>query len=170
MKKTLQWKMSKWLEQALHRSRYPNGLYAYEKELNLVMFDSLQSNDPADFSRSGSSLYEDSPAKNTGMICHVLFQGIFPTQELNFQIQGSNLCLLHCRQILYHLGHQGSQKKKKWLILGNLRILLTDSDVFIFHFVFYLCPSSSLKYKPLKRRSACMRYENSFDYSYFCER
>ena len=61
-------------------------------------------------------------------------------------------------------------KPKKWLILGDLRILLTDSDVFIFHFVFYLCLSSSLKYKPLKRRSACMRYENSFDYSYFCER
>ena len=108
MKKTLQWKMSKWLEQALHRSRYPNGLYAYEKELNSVVFDSLQSNGPVDFSRSGSSVYEDSPAKNTGVICHVLFQGIFPTQELNLQTQGSNLCLLHCRQILYHLSHQGS--------------------------------------------------------------
>ena len=30
------------------------------------------------------------------------FQGIFPTQ-------GSNSGLLHCRQILYHLSHQGSQ-------------------------------------------------------------
>ena len=29
------------------------------------------------------------------------FQGIFPTQ-------GSNPGLLHCRQILYHLSHQGS--------------------------------------------------------------
>ena len=30
--------------------------------------------------------------------CHLFFQGIFPTQGLN----------LHCRQILYHLGHQES--------------------------------------------------------------
>ena len=33
--------------------------------------------------------------------CHSLLQGIFPTQ-------GSNPGLLHCRQILYHLSHQGS--------------------------------------------------------------
>ena len=31
---------------------------------------------------------------------HFLLQGIFLTQ-------GSNLSLLHCRQILYHLSHQG---------------------------------------------------------------
>ena len=31
--------------------------------------------------------------------CHALLQGIFLTQ-------GSNLGLLHCRQILYHLSHQ----------------------------------------------------------------
>ena len=33
--------------------------------------------------------------------CHSLLQGIFLTQ-------GSNPGLLHCRQILYHLSHQGS--------------------------------------------------------------
>ena len=33
---------------------------------------------------------------NTGVGCHFLLQGIFPSQ-------GSNLGLLHCRQILYHL-------------------------------------------------------------------
>ena len=33
--------------------------------------------------------------------CHSLLQGIFPTQ-------GSNLGLLHCRQILHCLSHQGS--------------------------------------------------------------
>ena len=43
----------------------------------------------------------DSPGKNTGRGCHSLLQGIFPTQ-------GSNLDLLHCRQILYHMSHQGS--------------------------------------------------------------
>ena len=39
--------------------------------------------------------------KNTGMGCHFLLQRIFPTQ-------GLNPGLLHCRQILYHLIHQGS--------------------------------------------------------------
>ena len=43
----------------------------------------------------------NSPGKNTGVGCHALLHGIFLTQ-------GSNLGLLHCRQILYHLSHQGS--------------------------------------------------------------
>ena len=52
----------------------------------------------------------DCPCKNTGVGCHSLLQGIFPTQ-------GSNPSLLHCRQILYCLNHQGSNytpiKKKR---------------------------------------------------------
>ena len=48
----------------------------------------------------------DSPGKNTGVGCHSLLQGIFPTQE-------SNPGLLHCRQILYHLSHQGRLLKIK---------------------------------------------------------
>ena len=43
----------------------------------------------------------DLPGQNTGASCHFLLQGIFPNQ-------GPNLCLLHCRQILYQLSHQGS--------------------------------------------------------------
>ena len=46
----------------------------------------------------------DSPSKSTGVGCHFLIQGIFPTQ-------GSNLGLLYCRQILYCLSHQGSPSK-----------------------------------------------------------
>ena len=42
----------------------------------------------------------ESPGKNTGVGCHALLQGSFPTQV-------SNPGLLHCRQILYHLSHQG---------------------------------------------------------------
>ena len=38
------------------------------------------------------------------MVCHFLLQGIFPTQ-------GSNLGLLHCRQILYQLSYKGSPKE-----------------------------------------------------------
>ena len=42
------------------------------------------------------------------MGCHSLLQGIFQTQGLN---QG----LLHCRQMLYHLSHQGSpQRSLPW--------------------------------------------------------
>ena len=39
--------------------------------------------------------------KSTGVGCHFLLQGIFPTQ-------GSNPGLPHCRQTLYHLSHQSS--------------------------------------------------------------
>ena len=51
----------------------------------------------------GSSVHGDSPGKNTGVGCLALLQGIFPTQVLNPD-------LLHCRQILYHLSHEGSSK------------------------------------------------------------
>ena len=43
------------------------------------------------------------PGKNTEVGCHALLQGIFQTQ-------GSHPGLLHCRQILYCLSHQGSPK------------------------------------------------------------
>ena len=57
--------------------------------------------------------------KNTGVGCHFLLQEIFLTQ-------GSNLGLLHCRQILYHLSHQGSptviitsvKTKKEWIFIS----------------------------------------------------
>ena len=49
----------------------------------------------------GSSVHEDSPGKNTGVGCHALIHGFFPTQ-------GSNWGLLHCRWIIYQLSHQGS--------------------------------------------------------------
>ena len=43
----------------------------------------------------------DSPGKNTGVGCHCLLQEIFLTQGLNPR-------LLHRRQILYSLSHQGN--------------------------------------------------------------
>ena len=36
-----------------------------------------------DYSLPGSSVYGDSPGKNTGVGCHALHQGIFPTQGSN---------------------------------------------------------------------------------------
>ena len=48
--------------------------------------------DHMDCSLQGSSVHQDSPGKNTGVGCHALLQGIFPTQ-------GSNPSLSHCRRI-----------------------------------------------------------------------
>ena len=45
----------------------------------------------------------NSPGQNIGVGSLSLLQVIFPTQE-------SNPGLLHCRQILYHLSHQGNPK------------------------------------------------------------
>ena len=61
-----------------------------------------------DCSPPGSSVHGDSPGKNPGVSCHVLLQGIFPTQ-------GSNPDLPHCRWILYHLSHQGSPRILEWV-------------------------------------------------------
>ena len=64
--------------------------------------------DPMDGSPPGSSVHADFPGTNTGVGCYTLLQGIFPTQ-------GSNPSLLHCRQILYHLNHQGSPRILQWV-------------------------------------------------------
>ena len=54
----------------------------------------------------------DSPGKNTGVGCHALLQGIFPTR-------GWNLGLLHCTWTLFCLSHLGSPKAKRgWLVCG----------------------------------------------------
>ena len=60
-----------------------------------------------------------SPGKNTGVGSHFLLQGIFLKQ-------GSNSGVLHCRQILYCLNHQGSSfyLLKIKTKLGSLPFLL----------------------------------------------
>ena len=66
-----------------------------ESEIHSVVSSSLRS----------YGLYNpwNSPGQNTGVGSLSLLQGIFP-------IQGSNSGLLHCRQILYQLSHQGAQE------------------------------------------------------------
>ena len=76
----------------------------------------------------------NSPGQNTGVGCHFLLQGIFPTQ-------GSNPGLPHCRQIHYQLSHQGNPstlwrtlkignfcsnfvRNSKWKFLKKLKIEL----------------------------------------------
>ena len=61
--------------------------------------------DPVDYSPWTS------PGKNTGVGRLALLQGVFATQELH-------LGLPHCRQILYHLSHQGSPS----MMLTNKRL------------------------------------------------
>ena len=72
--------------------------------INLLTFVCAQSSqsrltlcDPMDSSPSGEEPW-DSPPKNTGVGCHALLQGIFPTQGSKPHLQH----LLHCRWILYH--------------------------------------------------------------------
>ena len=75
-----------------------------------VFSHSVVSNSLQPHSLPGSLVHGDSPGKNTGVGCHEAWrrlQGIFPTQELN---PG----LLHCRQILYYLSHQGSPRILEW--------------------------------------------------------
>ena len=64
--------------------------------------------DPVDCSPPGSSVHEDAPGKNTGVGCHALLQGIFPSE-------GLNPGLPHCRQIFYYLSHQGSPRILEWV-------------------------------------------------------
>ena len=64
---------------------------------SLVTQSCLTLCDPTDCSPPGFS------GKNTGVGSYFLLQGIFLTQ-------GLNLALLHCRQILYHLSHQGGYR------------------------------------------------------------
>ena len=60
----------------------------------------------------------NSSAKNTGVGSHFLLQGIFP-------IQGLNLGLLLCRQILYYLSLQGSPP---WILHNNKRQPSVDTS------------------------------------------
>ena len=69
----------------------------------------------------------NSPGQNTGVGCHSLLHGIFPTQ-------GSNPGLLHCRQIVYCVSHQGSLKemicwfsKEVWAMNCNFILDATDT-------------------------------------------
>ena len=74
--------------------------------LCLVAPSCLTLGDPMDY--TGSPVHGDFPGKNTGVGCHSLLQGIFPTQRMN-------LGLPHCRWILYRLSQQGSPRILEWV-------------------------------------------------------
>ena len=77
--------------------------------------------DPVDCSPPGSSVHGDSPGKNTRVGCLFLLQGVLPTQ-------GSNLGLLHCRHIVYHLSLQGSPQT---YINGHKNTVVTYEDTYL---------------------------------------
>ena len=83
--------------------------------LYLVAQSYLTFGDSMDCSLPGSSVHGDSLGKNTWMGCHVLLQGIFPTQ-------GPNPGLPHCRQVLYQLSHQGSPGILEWVAYTFSRV------------------------------------------------
>ena len=83
------------------RIKYKSPLSSFIPAMCLVAQSCPTLCNSVDYSLSGSSVHGDSPSKNTELVCHVIHQMIISTQELN---QG----LLHCRQFLYHLSHQGS--------------------------------------------------------------
>ena len=78
-------------------------MFSIKLHVCLVTQSCLTLCDHMDCSLPGSSVHGDSPGKNTGVGCHSLLQHIFPTW-------GWNPGLLHCRQILYRLSHEGSLK------------------------------------------------------------
>ena len=52
---------------------------------------------------------QDSPGKNTGVVCHILLQELFLTQGLNLSL----LCLLHWQgDFFLPLSHLGSHMEK----------------------------------------------------------
>ena len=57
------------------------GLYEDCVQATLQLYTAICN--PVDYSPPGSSVHGDSPGKNTGVGCHALLQGIFPTQGLN---------------------------------------------------------------------------------------
>ena len=91
--------------QLLQESNFLIWLGAAPSHGDIVSFTAHQASLSMRFSKdTGVSLY-------TGVGCHFLFQGTFPTQ-------GSNPGLLHCSQILYQLSYKGNLVYYRWLSIN----------------------------------------------------
>ena len=93
-RKSRVWKASSWLP-SFHQPRsFPvSTLHLQEVAVNVCTQSCPALMTPWTVASPGDFL-----GKNIGMGCHFLLQVIFPTQGSNLRL----LCLLHCRQILYH--------------------------------------------------------------------
>ena len=76
----------------LNHFPFPHEVKVLVTQLGLTLCD------PVDCSPPGSSVHGILQARILAWVCHFLLQGIFPTQ-------GSNSCLLHCRQTVYPVSH-----------------------------------------------------------------
>ena len=93
-----------------------------------------------DCSPPGSSVHGDSPGKNTGVGCLFFILGIFP-------IQGPNLSLLRCRQILYHWAMREAPLHSK-----GVPYLFKHFPVMSIQFRFQMfAPKKKKKEAPIKR-------------------
>ena len=98
-----------WLKWLSSRSSHCQTFLHYQPHVCLVAQSCLTLWNPMECSLPGSSVLGNSPNQNTGVGCHALLQGIFPSQE-------SNPGLPHCRRILYQLSYSESPYvKNKWL-------------------------------------------------------
>ena len=86
----------------------------------LLQYSGLENS--MDCSLLGSSVHGDFPSKNTGVGCHALLQGVFPTQ-------GSHPGFSHCRWILYRLSHQGRMNLPLFFSTCQTLILSTSVPV-----------------------------------------
>ena len=99
-----------WFLGTMHKITFLCRLPSSVAALMLLVFESSASRSVVSDSLGPHELYSlwNSPGQNTGVGSHSFLQGIFPTQRLN---PG----LLHCRQILYQLSHQGSPGILVWV-------------------------------------------------------
>ena len=91
-------------------------LWKWKMKVKSVVSDSLQ---PHGLEPTRLLCPWSFPGKSTGVGCHFLLQGIFPTQ-------GLNPGLPHCRQTLYHLSHKGRLGDQPRQHIKKQRHYLTD--------------------------------------------
>ena len=90
----------------------------------------------------------DSPGKNTGVGSLSLFQGIFPTQGLNWSF-------LHCRWILYQLSYQGNPNWWLTMVLICLSLMTNDVTYLFIYLLTFCIPSGEMSVLLLLVRLAC---------------
>ena len=100
----------------------------------------------------GSSVHGILQATILEWVNHALLRGIFPTQ-------GSNLGLLHCGQILYHLSHQGTPghlpqlltktNSSRNLCPRRIHTFVEQGFIYSHNFSFSLKKSQHVEYRPL---------------------
>ena len=126
----LRWIIKEWLRWAQTLASSHAEKCARLHNLCLVAQSCLTLCNPMDCRLPGSSVHGDFPGKNTGVGCHALPQGIFPTQR-------SNPGLPHCKQILDCLSHQGSPS-----LTWDICLSLINNNLLMFRLLALCCKTS----------------------------